>query len=117
MIFRVLDYQHIPVILTDRTWSAKILHPLFGHPEVKSFLADMQRIIKEPDAVYQSIRDTRSKLFFHKIQSGEFASYFLVIVIKYVREQETVIGYVSTIMVNKRLPKASQLIWQRKISI
>lgn len=116
MLFRTVDHHRIPIVLTRSTWFEKILHPLFGHPEVKPYEEEIKHTIAHPDNVYQSIRDPRSTLHFYKMPTGEFASYFLVVVIKYIQEQETTVGYVSTVMINKRLPKASQLLWQRKIS-
>lgn len=100
--FKILDYNQIPIILTKETWYKKLLDPIFGHPEIKPYLTQIKFVITNPDYVYQSIRDPRSKLFFAKIKRGNFASYFLVIVVKYVKEQEKVTGYVSTVMINRK---------------
>ena len=115
MIFKVLDYNQIPVILSKDTWYKKLLDPIFGHPEIKTYLVQIKFAIRNPDYVYASIFDYRSKLFIRKITNGKFASYFLVVVIKYVKEQNKTIGYVSTVMINRKLPKANQPLWERKV--
>lgn len=117
MIFKTTDYQNTLVILTKNTWNKKLLDPVFGHPEVKPFLPKIKLILKNPDCIYQSFRDHRSKLFFTKITRGIFASYYLVIVVKYIKEQNKNIGYVSTVMINRKLPKQSKKLWERKVLI
>lgn len=115
MLFKVSDYQNTPVIFSKDTWQHKLLDPIFGHPEIKPFLSQIKSTIRNPENVYQSIRDTRSKLLCTKIQSGLYTSYFLVVVIKYIKEQGKIIGYVSTAMINRKLPKSSKLIWAKKV--
>lgn len=115
MVFKVIDYKGLSVTLSNDTWSKKLIDPIFGHPEVKPFLSQIKTAIKEPDFVYQSVRDPRSKLFFFKIKRGSFASYFLVVVVKYIKENSKTVGYVSTAMINRGLPKTSELIWERKV--
>src|SRR3989344_5001103 len=105
MMFRVADKDKNPVILTKTTWQKKLLHPVFGHPEVKSFRNQMKQTIQDPDYIHQSIRDSRSKLFFSKIERGIFTSYYLCVVVKYVLEDQKTIGYISTVMINRKLPK------------
>src|SRR3989344_6973803 len=112
MIFKVNDYQNIPVILSKNTWYKKLLDPIFGHPEIKPYLSQIKETVNQPDFVYQSIRDPRSKLFTTKISSGKFSSYFLVVVIKYVKDDEKTLGYISTIMINRKLPKFSIKLWE-----
>lgn len=116
MLIKVNDYQITPVILLKNTWINKLLHPIFGHPEVKPFLSEIKKTIEDPDFVYQSTRDPRSKLLITKISKGIFSSHFLVVVIKYIKERDKIFGYVSTVMINRKLPKTSKLIWERKIS-
>lgn len=115
MIFKILDYSNNPVILSRNTWYKKLLDPIFGHPEVKPFLNQIKDTIKNPDFVYQSVRDSRSKLFFTRIVDGIFYSYFLCVVVKYVKGQDKSVGYVSTVMINRKLPKTGKLLWERKI--
>lgn len=117
MLFKVLDYNNNPVILSKDTWHKKLLHPIFGHPEVKQFRIQIKNTIQNPDFIYQSIRDTRSKLFITKINKGIYASYFLTVVIKYVKDKEYVVGYVATAMINRKLPTTSKLLWERKALI
>lgn len=117
MLFRVGDYSGISVILSKRTWGEKLLDPVYGHPEVKPLLPFIKTTIQSPEQVFQSIRDPRSKLICRKITSGSYASYFLVVVVKYVKEDASVIGYVSTVMINRKLPRTSKLIWQKNRSI
>ncbi|MBI2612039.1 hypothetical protein HYW54_04850 [Candidatus Gottesmanbacteria bacterium] len=117
MIFRILDYSQTLVILSDATWYKKLMNPVFGHPEVKPLLSQIKLAISDPEYVYTSLYDTRSKLLARKIVRGEFASYFLVVVVKYVKEMHETVGYVSTVMIQRKLPKTSKLIWERKASI
>lgn len=117
MIFKVKDYQNIPVILSKNTWYKKLLDPVFGHPEIKPFLLEIKETISNPQYVFQSIRDPRSKLLIAIIQSGNFSSYFLVVVIKYIKDDELTIGYISTVMINRKLPKYSIKLWERKTLI
>lgn len=115
MIFKVLDYKNIPVILSSNTWYKKLLDPIFGHPEIKSYRTKIKTTLTNPDYIFQSIHDPRSKLYFSKITKGIFTSYFLVVVVKYIKEQRKNIGYVSTVMINRKLPKISKLLWERKV--
>ncbi len=61
------------------------------------------------------MRHPSSKLLFTKIRKGTFASYFLAVVVKYLKDQDMITGYVSTVMINRRLPKSSKLLWERKV--
>lgn len=117
MIFNIRNYENIPVILSSETWYKKLFDPTFGHPEVKPFLSQIKNTISYPDYVYQSLRDKKSKLLFTKIFKGIFISYFLCVVVKYIKEQNIIKGYVSTVMINRKLPKTSKLIWTKKVLI
>src|SRR3990172_7808813 len=107
LLLQTYDYQGFKVVLTSATWFKKVLDPVFGHPEVKPYQSQLRRSIRTPEYVYQSIKDPRSKLFFHTITKSDFSSYFLVVVVKYVLELKGMVGYVSTVMINRRLPKRS----------
>ena len=96
MIFKTYDYSNVTVILSSQTWYDKLLHPIFGHPEIKPFRKRLKTAITNPDYVYLSLRDPRSKLFFSKISQGKFSNYYLAVVVKYVKEQHKIIGYVVT---------------------
>lgn len=118
MLFTVKDFQDVSVVLSEDTWFKKLLNPIFGHPEVESYLSQLKKIIRKPDFVYQSRRDPRSKLFYKaNISKGKFLDCWLVVVVKYLQEQSGMHGYVSTVMFNRLLPKKGKLIWQRKVSI
>ena len=117
MIFNTRDYTQTPVVLTENTWFRKILDPVFGHPEVKSFRRQLKSVVQNPNYVYQSVSDQRSKLFFKTITTGEFKNYYLCIVVKYIKEQTEPIGYTSTIMINRDLPKKGTKLWESKTSI
>lgn len=103
-------------MLSDDTWFHKLLDPVFGHPETKPYKTAMKAAIRNPEYVYASVRDSRSKLFFAKLDKGAFSGYFLVVVVKYVKEQTGMVGYVSTAMINRLLPKHNTLLWQHKAS-
>lgn len=116
MLFKVKDNDGIQVVLSKSTWKDKLLHPIYGHPEVKPFLSIIKKTIKEPEFIYQSIRDSRSKLNLCQIFYGSNASYYLCVVIKYIKDKDQTNGYVSTVMITRKLPKTSKLIWERKVS-
>ncbi len=117
MLFKAKDFQNVPVFLSKETWFKKLLDPIFGHPEVKPYLPKIKLTIKNPDFVYQSQRDSRSKLLYKaKVGKGKFLDCYLVVVIKYVKELSGLTGYVSTVMFNRLLSKKGKLIWQKKVS-
>jgi hypothetical protein len=116
VIFKVLDYHDITVILSHQTWYKKLLDPVFGHPEVESYLSHIKLSIQKPDYVYQSLKDHRSNLFFKKLSTSTFSRYYLVVVVKYVAEDKKTVGYISTVMINRKLPKEGKLIWGKLIS-
>ena len=116
MVFRVKDYSGVNVILSEVTWFKKLQDPIFGHPEVKPFLLNIKSTIKNPEIVYQSTRDKSSKLLYTEITKGTFSSYFLVVVVKYVKERKKTVGHVSTVMINRGVPKKSKIIWEREVS-
>ena len=98
MLFTVKDFQKIPVSLSKETWFKKLLHPIFGHPEIEPYFSKIKSVVKKPDFVFQSVRDPRSKLFYKaKIGKGRFLDCYLVIVVKYVKEQSGLQGHISTI--------------------
>ena len=117
MLFKVHDYDGIQVLLSKNTWNNKLLNPIFGHPEVKPFLSKIRKTVKEPDYVFQSIRNSSSKLLFSRISYGLFTSYYLCVVIKYIIVKDQTVGYISTVMINRKLPKTSKLLWERKALI
>ena len=118
MLFKIPDYSGTYVILSKDTWNNKLLDPIFGHPEIRPYRKQIKQTITDPEFVYQSIWDTRCKLLLRRIGTGEFARHFLSVVVKYVTtENKEKIGYVSTIMINRKLPASSMLLWQKKVSI
>lgn len=117
MLIKTKDKDGTQVILSKSTWNDKLLHPIFGHPEVKPFLAKIKMAIAEPEYVFQSIRDPRSRLLLSQISYGLYASYYLCVVIKYVKDKDQTLGYISTVMINRKLPKTSKLIWERRALI
>jgi len=117
MLFKVKDFDGIQVILSNNTWYNKLLNPIFGHPEVKSFFSKIKKTVKEPEYVFQSMRNPSSKLLFSRISYGLFTSYYLCVVIKYINIKDQTVGYVSTVMINRKLPKTSKLLWERKALI
>lgn len=115
MLFTVKDYQNRVVSLSKDSWFKKLLHPIFGHPETEPYFSKIKTVIAKPDIVYQSKRDIRSELFYKaKVGKGKFIDCYLVVVVKYVMEEEKIRGYVSTVMFNRMLPKAGETIWQKK---
>lgn len=118
MLFTVKDYQGNLVSLSEKVWFKKLLDPMFGHPEVKSYLPEIKLTVRGPDFVYWSRRDPRSKLFYKaKVAKDKFLDCYLVVVVKYVQEADGLQGYISTVMFNRSLPKKGKLIWQKEVSI
>ena len=113
-MFTVLDRDGISVTLTRTTWFEKLLDPSKGHPEVAPYLPQIQQTIQDPDFIYQSVRDPRSKLFYRSgLTSGKFSRCYILAVVKYVQEPERLHGYVSTVMLTDHIKKAGGLLWQR----
>ncbi|MBI4677296.1 MAG: hypothetical protein HY748_06910 [Elusimicrobia bacterium] len=113
-VFQVEDYEGVPVALERAVWEDKILHPVLGHPEVREYLQEIRLTIQSPEAVYPSRRDPRSRLFYRSdLTRGEFKDYWLVVVVKYVREPSGSKGYVSTAFISRSLKKRSEKLWPR----
>ena len=105
MIFTVKDYQDISVSLSETTWNDKILHPVFGHPEVSPYQKDIPKTIMQPDSIFASVRDPRSRLYFRKLTSKSFSGYYLLVVVKYVHKERETVGYVSTVFITDHLSR------------
>ncbi len=104
MIFSVKDYRDIIVNLSETTWYDKILDLIFGHPEVRAYSKEIRSAISQPDFVFKSVRDQRSKLFFRKLTRNFFSDYYLLVVVKYVKEIGRTVGYISTVFITDKLP-------------
>lgn len=116
-MFKIEDYSGTKVTLTKETWFKKLLDPVIGHLEVKSYLAEIGKTISAPDFVYQSKRDSRSKIFYKAwLTRGKFAKCFITVVVKYVAEKGKVQGFVSTTLLTTKLPRKGKLLWERKVS-
>ncbi len=60
-VFATTDYEGTPVVLSRATWHTKAGNDTLGtHPEVRSYLEDVQATITSPDLVFESTRDARS---------------------------------------------------------
>ena len=113
-MFTILDRDGIPVTLTRTTWFQKLLDPAKEHPEVKPYISGIKQTIQDPDFIYQSVRDSRSKLLYRAgLTSGKFAHCYILVVVKYVQEPAGLHGYVSTVMLTDHLKKAGGLLWIR----
>ena len=116
-IWTTEDYEGVEVALGHSVWHDKILHPIRGHLEVKDYLDGMRLSVHSPEAVFASIRDPRSKLFYRSgLTTGRFARYWLVVVVKYVREPQGEMGYVSTAFISRDLKKRGEKLWPRSIN-
>lgn len=113
--FDTTDYEGVSVALSRATWQAKAGNDDPGtHPEIRSYLADVQSTIESPDFVFQSTRDERSRIFY-RLQAGrgDFAGKHLVVVVKYVQEATGRRGYVSTVYLSRAVYSRGVLLWPR----
>ena len=113
-IFTVLDKDNIPVTLSSEVWYHKLMHPIFGHLEVKPYLEEIKETIKNPDFIYRSIKDIRVQLLYKKgLIKGKYAHCYILAVVKYVEEVEGKHGYVSTIMIPNNVKRKGGLLWKK----
>ncbi|OGW14774.1 MAG: hypothetical protein A3G93_09875 [Nitrospinae bacterium RIFCSPLOWO2_12_FULL_45_22] len=113
-MFTIFDKDKIPVTLTKEVWIGKLLDPVKGHPEVKDYLEEIKLTIQEPDFIFQSIRDERSKLLYKGgLTAGKYKDCFILVVVKYVKEADHLHGYISTVMLTGHVKKGGGLLWQR----
>ncbi|ETR69896.1 MAG: hypothetical protein OMM_09208 [Candidatus Magnetoglobus multicellularis str. Araruama] len=111
-IFQVQDYNSTTVKLSKLTWQTKAGNGNIGsHPEIKEYLDAIINTIQIPDIVFESSKDTRSKLFY-KLNAGKelFENKHLVVVVKYVMENE-LIGYVSTLYLSRSVYTRGTILW------
>jgi uncharacterized protein YuzE len=79
--FGVRDYENNLVTLSSETWRVKAgNHKPGAHPEIRDYLAEIQRAIERPDLVFQSKRDVRSRIFYALgVGRDQFAGKHLVV--------------------------------------
>lgn len=112
-VFQTLDFTNTPVVLSRRTWLAKAGNGEPGdHPEIRDYLEDVRLAIAEPDYVFQSTRDWRSRLFYRlSAGRGTFAGKHLVVVVKYVIAPAGTQGYVSTLYLSRTIYARGEQLW------
>jgi hypothetical protein len=115
MIFEVADYAGVSVALSEETWQTKAGNGLPGsHPEIRSYLLDIQAAIESPDFVFESTRDSRSYAFYQlDCGRGDFIGKHLVVIVKYVIEDTELRGYVSTVYLTRRVYTKGRLLWKK----
>ena len=90
---------------------------LLGHPEVREYPNEIRLSVQSPEAVYPSVRDPRTRLFYRSgLTAGKYAGYWIVVVVKYVREPEGLRGYVSTAFISRDLKKRGDKLWPKSTS-
>ena len=112
-IFETTDYHNQIVRLDQKVWKEKLMDPVFGHPEIKPYRSFIKHVIQYPDYVYQSSRANNSKLLYRRIPKSDFTGYFLLVVVKYVAGAEKLVGYVSTVLITRKLPTEGKLLWEK----
>lgn len=81
---------------------------------MKDYLSGIRLAVQDPDFVYQSVRDPRSKLFYRAgLTSGKYQDCYVLAVAKYVQEAGGLHGYVSTAMLTDHIKKRGGLLWQK----
>jgi len=115
-IFETKDYQGTTVYLSKNTWNIKAgADKLGSHPEIDAYIYDIKFTIETPDLVFQSQRDTRSRLFYSlNVGRGDFLGKHLVVVIKYIEEKIGLKGYVSTMYLSRSIYSKGVLLWSNK---
>lgn len=114
LLFEIQDYEGLPVALERTVWEDKILHPVLGHPEIKEYLAEIKLTVQAPEAVYPSLRDPRTRLFYRSgLSRGDLKGHWIVVVVKYVREPSGPRGYVSTAFISRSLKRRGERLWPR----
>ena len=118
MIFEVIDYSGMPVALSVETWRTKAGNGAPGsHPEIHDYLLDIRTTIESPDLVFESTRDNRSRAFYQlNCGRNDFIGKHLVVIVKYVPEENGLCGYVSTIYLTRTIYSKGQLLWQKTAS-
>ncbi len=119
LIFEIDDYEGTPVVLSQATWHSKAGNDESGdHPEIRGYLEEIADAIRNPDLVFQSTRDERSRIFYRlNVGRGEFAGKNVVVIVKYVSEQQGVRGYVSTIYLSRSVYSRGARLWPRGASL
>lgn len=112
-VFETLDYSDTPVVLSRATWQARAGNGGPGeHPEVRDYLDGVRVTIEQPDLVFQSTRDPRSRLFYRlSMGRGRFTGKHLVVVVKYVTEPAGIRGYVSTLYLSRTIYARGRQLW------
>ncbi len=108
-LFETTDYENTIVYLARSTWETKI----FEHPEISDYLLDVGTTIQSPDLVFQSTRDERSRIFYHLYVGREkLKDKHLVVVVKYIQEEETKRGFISTMYLSRAVYSRGELLWK-----
>jgi hypothetical protein len=112
-VFETTDHEGTPVVLSQATWQAKAGNDEPGtHPEIRSYLADVQTTIEAPNLVFGSTQDKRSRILYRLYAGhGDFAGRHLVVVVKYVYEATGQRGYVSTMYLSRSVYSRGALLW------
>ncbi len=109
-IFSIQDYQGTEVRLSKKVWEEKILSTSIGHPEVSPYLETAIMLIKHPDIVFKSAKREDSSLFYRLKVNNK---HHLVVIIKYLKENNQLIGYISTIYLTRRIYSKGDIIWKK----
>lgn len=103
------DYEGTAVFLARTTWETKIVE----HPEIQDYLVDVETTIQSPDLVFSSTRDERSRIFYRLyVGRDKWQDKHLVVVVKYVREETEMRGYVSTVYLSRAVYSRGELLWK-----
>ena len=103
------DYEGMTVFLGRETWQTKIVE----HPEIQDYLVDVETTIQSPDLVFSSTRDERSRIFYRLyVGRDKWQDKHLVVVVKYVREETELRGYVSTVYMSRAEYSRGELLWK-----
>jgi|SRR5581483_2423164 len=103
------DYEGTPIVLAQATWHTKVT----AHPEISDYLADVKNAIQQPHFVFQSTRDERARVFYRlSVGRGQWQGKHLVLVVKYLLENDKRRGYISTIYLSRAVYSRGELLWK-----
>lgn len=108
-LLETTDYEGMPIFLARGTWETKIVE----HPEIADYLEDVEKTIRSPDLVFSSTRDERSRIFYRLYVGREkWKDKHLVVVVKYVQENNEKRGFVSTMYLSRAVYSRGELLWK-----
>jgi hypothetical protein len=103
-MFTVTDPQGNEVSLTSVCWHA---HIQVWHPVMAGHLDKIEETVSNPDFIYESKRNRRSRLYFKAYDGLSANNQYVMVVVDSKR------GYVQSSFLVQDLSKGGKLIWKK----